>query len=303
MALEAGPKRPSLEEKIDQEIEKIISAYPDRSKLPETFSQALSQLKVKFESLAKGEFKQEGGLDIRYNRHTNSVYYIEDSEKIKTTVGEVVSGEEWGNKFNLNYTEFNEKENSKKLYESYVLAFVKRETLDLLDTYILEREISTNKAKQNITTQTAYEGIEARRNTDPREMVQTGAIAEKMVQSLFMRLAIDNPSLGFEIININAYQDVAMKIDFIVKIKNVEKGVRTEITKNIQLTISSDPRKIEMKEEQLKKFQDVILVQMPELTANEFYKKWQGNKSMVAGPDKLLSEKVEQFVLEKILKS
>ncbi|MCX6747525.1 MAG: hypothetical protein NTW98_01075 [Candidatus Nomurabacteria bacterium] len=299
---ELAPKIPTLEDRISTEMENILSSYPETNSLPATFKEELVELKKKFESLRKGEHVQPEAFEIRYNRHTSKIQYTnKNGETIKTSMGQIVSGMEWGNTFNLKYDEFNEKREGQKMYEIYALSFVKRETLSLLDKHITEREVTKHHEKQDVQREEAYLGIQAKNNTDPRELRRTGEIAEKMVQSLLMRLSIDNPNYGFEVVGINAYQDVNLKIDFIIKIKNTQQGVKTITTKNIQFTISNDPSKTAIKERQIQKLQNVILIQMPELDVNSFYSKWKNDKDTVSGPDRLINTEIEKTILSKIV--
>jgi len=298
--MENAPKIPTMEEKIDTAIESILSGYPETASLPEEFRTELGQLKEKINALKEGTYTQEGATPITYNEHTNTVYV--PGEKTKTSIGELASGMEWGKSFNVDKSAFQSKKIAREMYEAYVLAFVKHETLSLLDGYILEKEINYYKERQNISTQKAYEGIKETRDTNPLELKQAGVLAEKMVQSLLIRLSVDNPNIGFEIVNINAFQDVNLKIDFIIKIKSIEKGVKVESVKNIQFTIAKGGQKMDIKEDQMKKFKDVILVQMPELQVTETFNKWKSEKKITAGPDKLFDKATEQAIVTEILK-
>lgn len=286
-------------------MQEVLDTYPHINTFdPETIAQLqsdLSILKSKFDALAKGEFIKEGALFVKYNKYTNNLFYEFEGEKIKTTLGEILSGGEWGNKFNLDYISCQDKNDGKKIYARYVQATIKRETLDVLDKYILRNEI-IRQDRLNTDKQKAYIQIQDKNKLSNRELVQSGVIAEKTMLSLLTRLSADKPHLEFEVTNVNAYQDVEMKIDFIVRIQNKEKGVKTIVTKKVQFTISKEERKLEIKEKQLAKFKDVILIQMPELTAQDFYKKWVNQKNSIAGPDIHIGKDLEDMILGEVLR-
>lgn len=293
------------EESIEVLMQEVLDTYPHINTFdPETatgLQSDLSALKGKFDALARGEFIEEGALLVKYNKYTNNLFYEFEGEKIKTTLGEILSGSEWGNKFNLDHTSCQDKNDGRRIYTKYLQATIKRETLDVLDKYILRHEI-IRQERLDAAKQKAYVQIQDKNELGSRELVQSGVIAEKTMLSLLTRLSADKPHLGFEVINVNAYQDVEMKIDFIVRIQNKEKGVKTIVTKKVQFTISKEDRKLETKERQLAKFNDVILIQMPELTAQDFYKKWVNQKNSVAGPDVYIGKDLEDMILGEVLR-
>ena len=285
---------------INAYMEQVLTAYPRTHELGADFQEKLAHLKQKLKLLETGEYHEPGAQAVKYNRHTNTLFYELDGEKIKTTLGEVLSGNEWGNAFYLDRASFAEKHDGRKMYELYVSHTVRQETLALLDTHILEHEI-VRQARLDTQKQTAYEKIKETKGQNPRELTQTGVIAEKMIQSLLVRIATDRPHLGLEVISVNAHQDVELKIDFIVRIQNKgEKGVKTMTTKNVQFSISSDPAKLEIKNKQMQKFKDIVLIQMPELSVNEFYRKWVSQKGVTAGPDIYLNRDIEELVIAQI---
>ncbi|MFM7088712.1 MAG: hypothetical protein ACKOW9_04240 [Candidatus Paceibacterota bacterium] len=232
---------------INAYMEQVLTAYPRTHELGPYFQEKLAHLKQKLKLLETGEYHEPGAQAVKYNRHTNTLFYELDGEKIKTTLGEVLSGNEWGNAFYLDHAS--------------------KET----------------------------------KGQNPRELKQTGVIAEKMIQSLLVRIATDRPNLGLEVISANVHQDVELKMDFIVRIQNKEeKGVKTMTIKNVQFTISSDPAKLQIKNEQMNKFKDIVLIQMPELSVNEFYRKWVGQQGVTAGPDIYLNREIEELVITQI---
>lgn len=302
---ETGPKTLSLEEKTDLEIKNVLNAYPFINDFPDNFKYKLDILITKIQSIKEGSFQKETARNITYDDRKNKIFLKKDGgEMVETSMGEIVSGVEWGREFNLDYSKFKTKKLGQDAYEKYVLAFARNSILNLLDNYILENEIKKSKESGK---QEAYTKTKENKDVKPENILQMGLIAEKMVQSLLVRLAIKYPQLGFELIHVNAYQDVELKIDFIIKLKNKNKGIevdleKDDIIKNIQFTINGSVESDVTKARQLAKVENVILVKMPELEISEAFNAWKEKQNTsIGGPDIFLRKKTEDMILAKIL--
>ncbi|MFZ2072370.1 MAG: hypothetical protein WA101_02285 [Minisyncoccia bacterium] len=307
--IEAESKKINTENETDLVIKEILSGYPERISFSEDFSKELEKIRVKTEDMRNGKFEHKGQREIEYNRHGNNLFtrITKDSkeERLKVSLGEVLSGSEWGKEFYFNNSSFFEKNDGKKIYNKYVNSVAEREILNLLNRYIVENEVKKNE-KKDLLKKKAYEQIGKREQEKSLDNMQTGVLAEKMVQSFLIQISTDNPSFNFEIVQANAYQDVDYKIDFIIKTTSLnDRGVKVESEEKlnkIQFTINNSIQKIAEKNKQMEKVKDVILVQMPEIKVRETFEKWRKSGEIISGPDKFFDIKTKEIILEKMLK-
>ena len=326
MNLENPIKQINLEEKIDNTIKKVLSGYPEISFFNQDFTAGLDEIKRKiqetqtvisadeFYEKSEKSFEYQEQIRVEYNRRENSLSIPKfdfATNDIKISKGEILSGLEWGKKFYLDPKTFNEKINGKEFYQQYLLALVEKATLSLLDKFILEREIAKNEKEDKMKAE-AYVEIKNKEEKSLDNM-QMGVVAEKIIKSFLVRLSVDKPGFEFEIVHTNVYQDVDLKIDFIVKSKHVNRGVKVglleeaeDIQENkIQLTINNNPEKLELKhkqlEEQLKKLNEVVLIELPKQEIEQAFHRWKEKGNKISTPDKYLSPEIQKIILEKML--
>lgn len=296
---------------LDAVARNITAYYPEVSLLDGSFSESLENIKGKIIKIRHSGETTEVSQMIECNPYKSDTLFVRISNdhiesRKNVTKGEVISGMEWDKEFSLYKNEFMKHKSSQELYDKLVLSRAEKEIRDLLDIYILDREIKKNDQEDKMKME-AYIQIKNRNSAKSLDRMPLGVMAEKMVFSFLARVAADNPGLDFEVEHANVYQDVEQKIDFIVKTKNMinNRGVRVEadekITK-IQFTINASKEGIDLKNKQMARFNDVVLIQMPELHVREAIKKWQASDEKVAGPDKYLDRESQKTILEKILK-
>lgn len=150
-----------------------------------------------------------------------------------------------------------------------------------------------------------------------REVLGTeGHLAERMVFSYLNKLSIDE-EVPFTIEASNVYEDIELKIDFIIKVKARKRGVSVEgleeeeegRTVGVQFTIASRrSRKLgklqkakEKAKESGSKVEDIILVKVPLKRLNSLFARWSVNKPP-GGPDKLWDVEIRQKILKGVLK-
>jgi len=184
--------------------------------------------------------------------------------------------------------------------------------LDLLDKFIIEKEIEKNEHRDLFKKQ-AYLGIKERQENN-LENLPLGIIAEKTVKSFLARVSKDHPGLEFEILPTNAYQDVEMKVDILIVSKNkkqrgVKVGLQEEkdpeeiVQRKIQFTINKDPNVLERKQKQLGVTGEVILIQMPGEEVRKAFAKWKENKHKeISNPDQYLDKEMQIDILKNMLK-
>jgi len=141
------------------------------------------------------------------------------------------------------------------------------------------------------------------------ENMRSGILAEKLIRSFLTRISIDNKDLEIEIGEVNIYQDIEYKIDFLIKSKHKNTGVKVdtdeyeeEKIRKIQFTIDSSKKSEDLKMKQMENTEDVILIKMPELEVGKTIKKWKEDKNGTYGPDKYFDAETKKEILEKMLK-
>jgi hypothetical protein len=226
-------------------------------------------------------------------------------EEEMCTVGEIMTGLEWGLVYRL------DERTPKKIRKAYYIAQAKNELSSLLDSQILTNELGSSRTEPG--KMKAYGKIKENRES-AIDSQPAGLIAEKMVRNLLNKINIDlnqNKALPeFEIMAGDAYQDVTNKVDFLIRRKKHNRGVKVETNKNnlgIQFTINQDAEVIAHKENQVEKakkklraddnIDDIVLVSLPLKSVSRCYHSWLETKS-AGGPDKLLDrdDKISIFI-------
>jgi len=149
-----------------------------------------------------------------------------------------------------------------------------------------------------------------------RENLETqGHLAERMVFSYLNKLSIDE-DVPFSIEAANVYEDIELKIDFILKVKARKRGVAVEgaeeeeeRTIGIQFTIASRrARKLgkllaamEKAKETGSKVEDIVLVKVPLKKLNDLFARWAVNKPP-GGPDRMWDVEIKQKIIRGVLK-
>jgi hypothetical protein len=251
------------------------------------------------------EDSQEDELDSRRVVQINEQYYwLKGKDKKKVTLGELVTDGDWGMKYSLDAQSI-----PRTVRKRFLIEQAKRELQDYLDNQIIVNESSSKFVDEK--KRSTYSRILEDKQHKTRE--QTGLIAEKMVKNFLKKLSIDF-GLDYKIINIDVYQDVSQKIDFIIKRKVKERGVKIEDNKNglgIQFTINDNRQgAIDHKKQQIErakrelqpedKIEDIVLVSIPMRDIKDKYKEW-SEKKFVGGPDKLWSTKDKEAIFRGIM--
>jgi len=134
-------------------------------------------------------------------------------------------------------------------------------------------------------------------------------IAERMVKCFLKKLSYDY-DLDFNVIEADVDLDIRQKIDFIIRRRKNEKGVRVEendsMRTGVQFTTNLAPEVLEHKAHQVERANEylkegdavsnIVLVSISSRSVREIYNKWNSNRT-AGGPDKLwdISTKEEIF--------
>lgn len=229
---------------------------------------------------------------------------LDTKEEEGCTLAELLTDQEWGINYNLDGT------TPRRIKKLYYLAQARTAISELLDQQIITNEIGS--AYSDEFKKDAYRKIRT------PEHQQAGHIAEKMVRNFLQKITIEFKSdkhlAEFEVIKADAYQDVNKKIDFIIKRKTRQRGVKVETTDSkmgIQFTIDQRPETIDHKGKQISKAKqhlkpedmvdDIILVSLSMKNIMENYNTWNRDKSP-GGPDKLWSAEEKGNIFQNLMK-
>jgi len=142
-----------------------------------------------------------------------------------------------------------------------------------------------------------------------------GFAAEKMMIQLFRKLEIDR-GLPCQVLGADVYQDVAQKIDFIIRRTDHTRGVRVEDggeevqNKGIQFTLNTQRFVLNRKIDQIRRskqklteedrIDDIMLVVMDMKWMVDAYRQWEEDKPP-GGPDKFLDGAVRKQISKRTL--
>jgi hypothetical protein len=316
-----------LEEKaISDAIQKIIKNYPFTESFKDDQDFINELKKIKEETIEKQKFitssefykdgtKYKNQFRAEYNYRTGKFIIPKissvSSEKARISKGEMISSLEWEADFYIDPTTCTDK-NSKEIYKQFLLNWVEKKTLDLLDKYIIENEIQKNERRDTLKT-LAYNGIKNRKEKKIEEL-SLGIIAEKTVKSFLARISLDHPCFEFEILPTNSYQDVEFKIDILIKRTGTdkEKGVQVGLledrekgdtsSRRIQFTINKNAQDLSLKRHQIEIRGGILLVEMPGEDIEKAFTEWKTKKyKEISTPDKYLNKEMQIELLKKIL--
>lgn len=303
------PKIDIFKQKLETHINELLSSYQGVGNLGEGFNAEILELKTKLNNIKNGNIDKSNLIQIKYDLKTESPYFLDErKDKKYLSMGQIVSNTIWDKEYYMSFDSFNEtKDKGEVMYDDYFKTLTEKETLKILNKYIYEKEILKNSTKDafkmNAYKNSREEGNKSIENT------RSGIIAEKLVRSFLTRIAIDNKDLEIEISEVNIYQDIEYKIDFLIKNKHINRGVKVdsdeyeeEKVRKIQFTINASRESEELKKKQLEIADDVILVKMPELEVSKTIKKWKEDKTHEYSPDKYFDTETKREILEKMLK-
>ncbi|MFA6099770.1 MAG: hypothetical protein WC750_02705 [Patescibacteria group bacterium] len=299
-------QREKMDIVLDYQIEKAAERFGTPEKTQETIFK-LQKRKQKImarlkEQLAEidNPFEKEATVEGA-NRITYKDGQLSCGEQ-EITLGELLTDGEWGLDYHLDPASV-----PRVIRKKYFIEQARREIMELLD-----RQIATNESQSESVHEfkkEAYIRMVSQENQD-----QTGVYAEKMVKCLLKKIAIDQ-DLDIEIIDADAYQDMELKIDFIIKRKMAARGVNVETNDEdrigIQFTSTDEPRIVEKKEHQISKakrqlrpeerIRDIALVSIPMREVKNMVRDWNRRKSP-GGPDKLWKTSTKAEIFSKVMR-
>jgi hypothetical protein len=315
---EAGPatkeERKALAEVVDaafanmENPEVLLDLQREKRAVMEALHARLHAL----DEAGSGEREKDGRSVFYEEGESGGGYYIFSKggeEKIAITRGEMLTDGMWGASYLM--TDSVPRADQKRFY----LEAARREVAALLDEQIAHAE-GASRLNRGSGRDEAYAAILER----GEEGEDFGVVAEKMVKSFLKKLEIDH-ELPFTVLDVDVYEDVEHKVDFVIRIAAHRRGVGVATGEDIhdigvQFTTSVSAKTLEKKERQLERAQfnlkhegtsrleDIVLVSIPLRQTAAVYEAWKGtkaNRRAPGGPDKLWDKKTKEKVFKGVL--
>jgi len=255
------------------------------------------------------EWKQEQKEDQVEINYEDGRFF--DAKRNEITKGELLTDGDWGVKYYLDPDSV-----PKSVIKKYLVEDAKRKLRDLLDRQIAIQEIEVAK---DFRKQETYKKVKGKieRGGEIKEM---GLAAELMVKNFLKKLALDY-DVAFDVLEVDVYQDVEQKLDFIIARRPYFRRVEVDPLKDdehgeisslgIQFTINSNKEVLDKKRRQIEKskakktggdiYEDIVLVHIDMKNIGQLFEKWSETKAS-GGPDKLLSQEVKKAIFFETLK-
>lgn len=333
---------------IDQQLQRDLKLGAEKSFTTQHDQEAIYNLQEKKQAVMRRlkrdlaylddpEHAEERDPDRRFVTYEDGRYFIESDEgRSAVSLGEIMTDYEWGIEYQLDQQTV-----PRITRKEYLVELARAEIRDYLDQQILIEEIEgatrfaalpnrqdesarggqNDEDGQKIAARhkaTAYRGYRESMEQQPE---YGGYAAEKMVRNFLKKISIDL-QVDFDIIPADAYEDVAQKIDFIIKRKRRNRGVKVESPEEedqqeeqsalgIQFTINTNVSVLHKKTRQVKRsvrqlssedrVDDIVLVAMSVRNVGKVVRTWKSQGRASGGPDKLWSGEVKERILRGLL--
>jgi len=300
-------QRKKMDIVLDYQIEKAA----ERFGTPEKTQATIFKLQKRKQKIMARLKEQLAEIDNPFEKENiaegaNHVTYKDGqflSGRQEITLGELLTDGEWGLDYHLDPASV-----PRVVRKKYLIEQAKQEIMDLLD-----RQIVTNESQSKSIDELKKEGYVRMIASENQE--QSGKYAEKMVKNLLKKISIDQ-NLDIEVIDADAYQDMELKIDFIIKRKMAARGVNVETNDEdrigIQFTSTDSPEVVQKKERQIRqakkrlgreeKIQDIALVSIPLRQIQAMVQEWKRNH-LPGGPDKLWNAGTRAEIFSKVMQN
>lgn len=303
-------QRKKMDAALDYMIEKAAERFGTPEKTQETVfklqkrkQKIMARLREQLASMDNpNPFGQESipkNARRVFEKNGTLLCQTEQGEKA-VTLGELLTDGDWDLAYHLDPESV-----PRAVRKKYFIEQAKREIMELLD-----RQIATQESQSEYVHEFKQEGYIRMVSQENQE--QSGVYAERMVKNLLKKIAIDQ-DLDFEIIEADAYQDMELKIDFIIRRKAAARGVDVQTSDDdrigIQFTSTNAPEVIQKKENQIRqakkklrpeeRIRDIALVSIPMREIQALMREWKKNQTP-GGPDKLWIDPVKAEIFKKL---
>ena len=236
----------------------------------------------------------------------------ENGQVTALTLGEIITDYEFG----INY--YLDSSVPRAIQKKYALEKARRQLHGLLEEQIIYDDASRGKMEVGAP-------IIARRKVLTGKVEyqhQEGFLAEIMVSNFLEKLSIDY-DVDFKLVKADVYEDVFHKIDFFIKRKSHNRGVKveeieTENTKKVEaknfgIQFTLRKRGLLEKRKQISQMKekigneieldDIVLVSVPLDRLRDIYSQWNEANRPSGGPDKLWDKSTKHFIVERIFQN
>ncbi|MDD3150829.1 MAG: hypothetical protein PHV68_08335 [Candidatus Gastranaerophilales bacterium] len=233
------------------------------------------------------EIEEVEGRNVRNVKKEGDFYFVDD---IRVTLGTIFTDYDWGNDYNLDPLTV-----PRDVRKRYIV-----ERTSSLIGELLDEQIAINEHSSGFTDEGKKQAYGTRLPENKKESLERGGfVAEKLVKTILKKLEIDHEA-EFDVKDVDFFEDVEYKIDFIVETKNRLRGVDVESdskSTGIQFTINTNKdvgekkgKQTEMSKQKMsltleKKVDDLVLVIIPLRHLMARYKDWVNAGMPPGGPE------------------
>ena len=295
-------------QKMDAALDYLIEKAADRFGTPEKTQETIFKLQKRKQKVMVRLKERLAEMDNPFKKEIPAegiqVSYKDGQLIVKgqtITLGELLTDGDWGLNYHLDSNTV-----PRSIRKKYFIEQARREIMDLLD-----RQIVVNESQSEFGDSAKKKGYTEMAKSENKE--QTGVAAEKMVKNLLKKITIDQ-DLDIEVIDADAYQDMELKIDFIIRRKANARGVDVQTGEEdrigIQFTSTDAPQIIQKKENQIRqakrkltpeeRIRDIALVSVPMREIQAMMRDWQRQKSP-GGPDKVWRASTKAEIFKKVM--
>ena len=287
--------------------------YEDQKRIFEIQREKQNIMKALHEQLkclddAACNFEHEKDARLLLYRDGSLTYLTEHGKEDVATLGEVICDMDWGVYYSLD-----KKTVPRSIAKKYIIERARHKLEYLYDSQIIISE--TTRRGTNDYVKSAYQNYERER---ANLLNRTGFLVENITKSLLKRMQYDSDA-DFQILNGNLYQDVIQKVDFIIRLKVHNRGVKVESDEEpdkgqakgigIQFTINREA--LDKKREQIARtkeylqkgdvIDDVVLVLFPIHSAQKMKRLWESQGRPAGGPGQFMVRSQVRNFLTNIL--
>jgi hypothetical protein len=244
---------------------------------------------------------EEKNRIVKYDEKNNLFLIGDGDSQERATLGEVLHDGDFGVSYAMDYSDSSLPRHARK---KFVVESVKRELQKLLDQQILTEEIAR---PDNDDVRRSYESF-----LRPERETQGGVLAEAVVGYFLKRLQVDG-GVPFSFETADVHQDVAQKIDFVLKRPQQGRGVKADVNEasviGVQFTMKTKVKDVDYKQDQIKRAKkdeeirvdDIVLVSMPIEHIQTIFYQWEERKrdtgKTAGGPVSFLLPEEKEYIV------
>jgi len=176
----------------------------------------------------------EDARDINYVNDDKGYHFevsLQNAQKLEVSEADLLTDMRWGIFHKLNHPPIVAKDENKKYNNfraRYIQAYYDKKIAELREQQLIIQRLEIDKvgSHDNLLA-AAYKEFSRREEGERKE--KAGFIFEKIIAGILQKLALElGEKFGFEFVEADAIDDVEVKADFIVKIKERHHGVGVE---------------------------------------------------------------------------